>query len=101
MAIVIEEEKRQVASGAASFLGWLIILGTIAVGAYYIFFTTPPTVVVEPPPNYNIIAPIAAISIDPSSVLNSASYQALKQYIPEPTSTGPAGVGRPNPFVVP
>jgi hypothetical protein len=96
MAIVVEEDKQQ--SRTPALLGGVVIVVILVAAAYYIFFAAPPTAIVTPPPNYAIIEPIAGISFNPSSVINSPAFRALQQLIPEPTSTGPSGVGRQNPF---
>lgn len=101
MAIIVEEDKQRISRGVPALFGWLIIAAIVAVGAYYLFFAAPPAVVVVPPENFAAITPLASINLNPSSVLNSAGFQALKPYVTEPTSTGPAPVGRTNPFLVP
>ena len=98
MAIVVEEEKRK-SPGIATPLGWIVVLAIIGLGSYYIFFAPAPAVIVTPPANFAVIQPIAQINFDPASVLNNPSFQALKSYITEPISTGPASVGKQNPFV--
>lgn len=97
MAILVEEEKKT--SNGSALFGSVMIFIIIAAAAYYIFFASPPAVLVTPPPNFAIIAPIAQISFDPTSVLNSQNFQTLKQYIPEPSSTGPVPIGKTNPFM--
>jgi len=99
MAIIIEEPTKK--SGTPFLLGMVIFVAIIGGGAYYVFFAPAPAAIVTPPPNYASIAPIASISFDPTSLLNSPGFQALKLYVAEPTSTGPGAVGRPNPFVAP
>lgn len=101
MAIIVEEEKGGATGTAAVTLGWVVILGVIIAAAYYIFLATPPTIVVPPPANFQSIQPIAQLNFDPNMVLNNPNFQALKQYVAEPTSTGPSGVGRSNPFISP
>lgn len=98
MAIVIEEEGKN-SSSTALVLGWVVVLAILLVAAYYIFFAAPPAVVVTPPANFQNIAPIAQINFDPASLLNGQSFQALKEYVAEPTSTGPVPIGKANPFV--
>jgi hypothetical protein len=99
MAILIEEEKKS--SSISALLGWVIVAGMILASVYYVFFAPAPTVVVPPPPNYAAIAPMAQINLNPSGLLSSQGFQALKTYVAEPSSTGPAAVGRPNPFIAP
>jgi hypothetical protein len=97
MAIIVEEEKKS--SGNTALIGWVILCGVILAAAYYIFFAPPPAVVVTPPRNFAVIEPIAQISFDPASVLNNPDFQSLKQYVAEPTPTGPGSVGKANPFM--
>ncbi len=97
MAILVEEEKKT--SNASALFGGVVVFVVIAAAVYYIFLVQPPAVSVTPPPNFAVIAQIAQISFDPTSVLNSQNFQSLKQYIPEPSSTGPIPVGKTNPFV--
>lgn len=82
--------------------GWLVFLGIFAAAVYYIFFAAPELVIIPPPASYGTIAPLANISLEPQSVLNSPQYLALKPPpFAMPTATGPASVGRANPFVSP
>jgi hypothetical protein len=97
MAIIVEEEKKK--SDFSSSTGWIVMLVLAGVTSYYVFFASPPPTVTTPPPGYEDIAPITQIGFDPTSVANSSAFQALRQYIPEPTSSGPVSVGKQNPFV--
>ena len=99
MAIIVEEEGNK--SNAVSLLGWVIILGIIGAAVYYIFFVSPGASVITPPAGFEDITPIASVQFDPTAVIGSQSFQSLKQYITEPTSTGPTAVGRPDPFLSP
>jgi hypothetical protein len=99
MAIIVEEEKNS--SNIASFVGWFIIITVVLAAAYYLFLVTPAPAIVTPPPGFNDITPITQINFDPTSVVKSAGFQALKHSIAEPTSTGPVAVGRTDPFVAP
>lgn len=99
MAIIVEEEGNK--SNAVSMLGWLVILGIVGAAVYYIFFVSPPPAVVTPPAGFEDITPIANVNFNPSSVISSPSFQALKQYVADPTSTGPTAVGRTDPFLTP
>src|SRR5581483_4309018 len=98
MAIIVEEEKK-LNTGFASAIGWVVILGVLAAAAYYFFFASPIPGIVTPPPGYSTIAPITQIGFDPTSVASSPAFQSLQQYIPQPSPTGPAPVGKTNPFV--
>lgn len=98
MAIIIEEEKNS-SKNTPAVLGWIIIIVVVLVAGYFIYLAPPPSVVVKPPANFEKIAPIAQINFDPTTLVNSAPFQSLKEYISEPTSTGPVGVGKANPFI--
>ena len=80
-------------------LGWIVIVVIALAAVYEIFIVSPPSVVATPPSGFETLTPITQINFDPTSVINSPTYQSLKSYIPEPTSTGPVSVGRTNPFV--
>ena len=99
MAIIVEEEKNR--SNLAGVLGWIVLIGIIAAAAYYIFLAPPASVIVTPPADFAGISAITQVNFNPASVTSSTSFQALKQYISEPTSTGPGAVGRTDPFLVP
>ncbi len=98
MAIVVEEEKSRANPGR--LFGWLGVIVILAVAVYYILFAAPELVVIPPPAGFATIAPISSASLHPEDVLNSPTFRALSQpSFSLPTSTGPAGVGRPNPFL--
>jgi hypothetical protein len=99
MAIIVEEEKNR--SNLAAVVGWIVILGIVLAAVYYIFFAAPAAVIVTPPAGFQNISAITQVNFNPASVTSSTSFQALKQYVSEPTSTGPASVGRPDPFLLP
>lgn len=96
MAIVVEQDKQK--SNTPALLGGVVIVAVIIASVYYLFFAAPPSVIVTPPPNFQAIQPIAGLNFNPTTITNSAAFQALKATIPEPTSTGPVSVGRSNPF---
>lgn len=99
MAIIVEEEKNK--SNITSLLGWFVILIVVAAAAYYLFFAVPAPTVITPPAGFENIVPITQISFNPQSVVSSSAFTSLVQTIPEPTSTGPAAIGRPDPFIAP
>jgi hypothetical protein len=99
MAIIVEEEKTS--SGIISFLGWASIIAILLVAAYYAFFGPVPTVVVAPPPGLQNLASISSADLNPQGIVQGSQFQSLKQHVPPPSATGPAGVGRSNPFVAP
>lgn len=99
MAIVVEEEKKN--TNTLAVFGWLVVIAVIVIAIYYIFFVTPPPAVIVPNGALENLGSVSSVTANPQNVVNSAEFQALKQYISEPTSTGPVPMGRPNPFVAP
>ena len=100
MAIIVEEDKNKV--NVVRLLGWVAIFIVIGISVYYVFFAAPDLVTITPPPGFATIEPISQVSLQPSDVLNNATFQSLQQpTFALPTPSGPAGVGRSNPFVSP
>jgi hypothetical protein len=99
MAIIVEEEKKS--SGILTVLGWIVIIGIVIVTVYYVFFVIPPSAIILPSGNLQTINSVSPSNLDPQSVIGSSEFQALKQYVASPVATGPAGVGRMNPFLAP
>jgi hypothetical protein len=100
MAIVVEEERNRVNLGR--LLGWVVFLIVVGVAVYYIFFAAPELVTISPPAGVQAIEPITQFTLNPADVLNSATFTSLKPpSFPLPTPTGPATVGRSNPFIAP
>jgi hypothetical protein len=97
MAIIVEEERAQ--SNFSNVIGWIIIALIAALAAYFVFFAPAPEGTFTPPAAFEVIAPVAQINFDPSTVTSNPNFQSLKQYVAEPTSTGPAPVGREDPFI--
>jgi len=101
MAIIVEEEKSAVPN-LTRLGGWLVILIVLGAAGYYLFLApaTPATVV--PPANFQALTPLANLSLNPETVLQSAGYVSLKPpSFPLPSASGPAAVGRTNPFIAP
>jgi hypothetical protein len=98
MAIIVEEEKKR--TNIAGLLGWLGILIVIAVAVYYVFFAAPELVIIQPSGSLSSIAPIANISLNPTDITNSPSFQALHATIPPLNPAVPAP-GRSDPFLTP
>ena len=99
MAIIVEEDKNR--SGATSLLGSAAILIIILIAAYYIFFASVAPSTILAPTNFGNIAAISQVHFNAATVIQSQNFQSLKQYVAEPSSTGPAAVGRNNPFIAP
>ncbi|MBU6500334.1 MAG: hypothetical protein KGJ89_00695 [Patescibacteria group bacterium] len=94
MAIVLEEEKNK--TNIVSIITWLAVLGIIVAAVYYIFFNQPQLVEVAAPANFQNVDPLSKIKLNPEDVINSQSFQSLKQYVAPPV---PGNAGRDNPFV--
>ncbi len=100
MAIIIEEEKNNKMS-ITSLLGWFLLAIVLGAGVYYLFFAVPQPAIITPPAGFNNITPITQLTFNPQTVITSPAFTSLTQTVPEPTSTGPVPVGRPNPFIAP
>jgi len=101
MAIVIEENGSSNRNGIFGIIGWLVFLAIAGVAVYYVFFAQPELVSIPATGSLGTIAPIAQLSLDPQSVVNSPAFQALTSTIPLPTTSTPATVSRPDPFLAP
>ena len=97
MAIIVEEEKKS--GNLMLILGWVAVFAVLAAAAYYIFFANPDTVTVIPSGALSTIAPFANITLHPDDVFTG--IQGLKSTVTLPSPTGPAPVGRTNPFIAP
>jgi hypothetical protein len=100
MAILVEEEKKG-NSNILAYLGWIVVLVIVGAAVYYIFFVEPPSAIILPTGTLQSVGSLPVSGINPETVVNNDEFQALQQYIAEPTSTGPVPVGRPNPFISP
>jgi hypothetical protein len=100
MAIIVEEEKKG-SRHMFSLVGWVVFLLIAAAAVYYIFFASAPAVVLPSTGSLSAIAPLTQSAVQPQDVENSAALQALHTTVAVPTSTGPASVTRPNPFLAP
>jgi hypothetical protein len=100
MAIVVEEEKKG-SSNALTYLGWIVVLVIIGAAVYFIFFVEPPSAIILPTGTLQSVGSLPVSGVNPANVVNNTEFQALQQYIAEPTSTGPVSVGRPDPFIAP
>ena len=99
MAIIVETEKKN--TGILAFFGWLVVLGIIIAAIYYIFFVAPPSATILPTGTLQSVEALPVATVNPQNLTGSTQFQSLKQYIGEPTSTGPVPVSRPNPFIAP
>ena len=99
MAIVVEEKERK--SNLLGIIGWLVFVGILIAAAYYVFFVKPELVKIPAAGSLGTIAPIAQISLHPEAVLQNPAFQTLSSSVVLPSPSGPAAVGRTNPFVSP
>lgn len=101
MAIIVEEQKRA-SLNFIQIIGWTAIILILCLAVYYIFFSTPELVTIPAPAGLAEVAPLTQATLHPEDVLNSPAFQALQaSSIPLPTPTGPAPVGRSDPFIAP
>lgn len=93
MAVIIDEEKKPV--------NWLmigvaaVIVVIIFLAGFYLFFKKPELIETVAPKELDRLNSLSRVSFDPSSVLNSSAFKALRQYATPPAL--PAA-GRDNPF---
>lgn len=99
MAIVVEEGEKK--TNLFGIIGWLVFLGIAGAAIYYVFFAQPQLVAIPSSGTLGTIAPITQTPVDPNTVLQNPSFQALKSSISLPTPQGPVSVGRPDPFIAP
>ncbi len=94
MAIVIEQQKA--GNSLTTIITTVVIILLVGGASYYLFFA--------PTPRFDVIIPaplqkttqIAEFNIDPSSVLESSAFRALRKY---GGVSGTGSFGRPNPFM--
>lgn len=96
MAIIVEEERKR-GSPARAVL-WMTVLIILGIAAYYIFLARPQTIEIVAPPGFGTLEPLAEAQVNPESIVNSADFQSLKQYVSLPE---PGNAGRINPFIPP
>ncbi len=94
MAIVIEEEKREINWFTAVSI--IFIIGLVGAAAYYLFFISPPSIDVVFPLRIQSLSRLAEIEFDPQKVFAHPIYETLRQNIP-PLTVTPI-TGRSNPF---
>jgi hypothetical protein len=99
MAIIVEENERK--NNIFGIVEWLVFLLIAGIAIYYVFFAQPELVTIPATGNLGEIAPITQIVLHPETVVQGAAFQALTSTIPLPTPSGPATVGRTNPFIAP
>ena len=94
MAILLEEgEKKSNWKGIATVSAILLLLAGIS---YALFFAETPKIEIVIPQSVRSTSELSQVQFDPASVVNSASFRALRRYVGEQT----AGVlGRQNPFI--
>jgi hypothetical protein len=95
MAIVFESQRKPV--NWVKMLFVVTVVAFVVFAVYYLFFAPSPKIDVVLPASLEHAAELAnpSFSIDPSAVIQSAAFKALKSYVGSP-STG--ALGRPNPF---
>lgn len=94
MAILIEEEKRPV-NWLAIFIV-MFILAILGFGTYYLFFAETPAIEIILPATLQSANQITNIAVDPTKVLTSDAFKALKPHAQEANI---GQTGRVNPFL--
>lgn len=94
MAIVVDSGRAPRSIG--KLVIWALILGVILFGAYYLFFKRPDVIPnLAAPAGFQQANQLSGIKLDPDAVVQSATFQALKEQAP--AQAAPA-TGRSNPF---
>jgi hypothetical protein len=94
MAILVEEEKKPV--NWIGMLTTIFIVVAVFVLAYFLFFKTPQIIDQVTPKNLADINKISKINFDPNAVINSPTFNALKNEVP--VFTPRETPGKQNPF---
>ena len=94
MAIIVEQEKKPV--NWVGIIGGAVVIVIIFIGTYYLFFKQPSLIEVVVPSSLEPLNQISKVQpLDPTAVINSPSFKALKDYT---VTLPPAVIGRSNPF---
>jgi hypothetical protein len=93
MAINIAGEKQNNPIARVAVIVISVILLVFA--TYYLFFTSPPQIDVLVPVELQNISQISGLDVDPSEIIKSPEYKALKEQVGPPEL---GQFGRENPF---
>lgn len=93
MAVIIDEEKKPVNWLTLGVAAVIVII--VFAGGYYLFFKKPQLIETVAPKELDRLNSLSQVSFDPSGVLNSSGFKALRQYT---TPSAPPAAGRDNPF---
>ena len=96
MAIVIEEEKRNI--NWFNLLVAVLIIAFLGAAAYFLFFTKIPLVEKVLSPKVQPLTGVSQFKFNPELITDNEIFKILKEYAGKP-QTGE--VGRDNPFVAP
>jgi hypothetical protein len=99
MAIVVEEEKKS--SPMFAVAGVLVFIVVIGAAAYYLFIAQPTPAIVPSSGGLSAIASLTTSPVQPQDIESSTVLASFHTSVSAPTSTGPIGVGRLDPFVAP
>jgi uncharacterized membrane protein YukC len=94
MAIVIEEEKREINWFSIGII--ILIISTVIIAAYYLFFAPVPFIEKIAPARLQSLQDLSMIKLEPEAIVSSPNFQILRRYV-NPIEIGP--VGKNNPFV--
>ena len=93
MAITVEQGSGR--KGLFRLITGAVVVVALVVATYVLFFTTPPQIEVFAPAEIQTISQISEIDIDPSAIINSREYKALREHVSPPEL---GEFGRVNPF---
>ncbi len=94
MAIVLEEgEKKLNLRGLITVSAIILVLAGVS---YALFFAETPKIEIVIPQSVRSASELSQVQFDPASVVNSASFRALRRYVGEQAM---GVLGRQNPFV--
>jgi len=93
MAIVVEEEKKQL--NWVAILSTLFIIVVVFVGSYFLFFTKPELIEVVVPGQLKSLGDISTIDFNAEEMAESSIFKLLRRVEEAPT---PPTAGKNNPF---
>jgi len=93
MAITVEQGKSK--KGLFGLVSVVSVVIALLIATYVLFFTETPQIEVFVPSEIETISQISEVDIDPSAIINSQEYKALKEHVLPPEL---GEFGRKNPF---
>ena len=94
MAIILEEgEKKLNLKGIIIVSAIILVLAGLS---YALFFAETPKIEIVIPQSVRSTSELSHVQFDPATVVNSASFRALRRYVGEQAV---GALGRQNPFI--